>query len=234
VKSIFPVKWSSALLLILFFSVATSSAQIADELREEGVTYVEGNLPDDQKIAGTLQTATTVYSHHDFQTAIAALYSGQKIEIIGLSAQGYLLKTIYRNNTLTGWIHPEDLPAGIDASLFAIVKKNQAHNDAVKIAITNKAVIQGMTPDEVKQSVGRPVQITSHTDAKGSTVTWMYTTFREEPQITYYLDAYNRPVQTTDYVKIPIGQLIVDFTNGVVTAVTEHKTDPYNPGVVTN
>jgi len=38
----------------------------------------------------------------------------------------------------------------------------------------------------------------------------------------------------TYYVKIPIGQMIVDFAEGVVTSVEQHKTDPNSPGVVTN
>ena len=58
--------------------------------------------------------ATTVYLRRDFQTALAALYAGQKVELIGMSPEGYLLKTNYRNNTITGWIKPEDLPSGID------------------------------------------------------------------------------------------------------------------------
>ena len=166
--------------------------------------------------------------------ALAALYPGQKIELIGMSQEGYLLKTTYRNNSMTGWIRPEDLPSGIDPAIFAEAKKNQAHRDAVAVAITNKSVIQGMTPDEVKQSVGRPEQVSSRIDPSGSALSWIYTTYREEPQYEYTLDAFGRPVLQTYYVKVPIGQLIVDFANGAVISVVEHKTDPNSPGVVTN
>jgi hypothetical protein len=231
VKDLFlPVNWSCALLLAL--SLAGAPAQIAPELQEEGVLYFDGNLPN--KVTATLHTATTVYLHRDFQMALAALYSGQKVELIGMSPEGYLLKTNYRNNTMTGWIRPEDLPSGIDPAIFAEAKKNQAHRDAVAVAITNKSVIQGMTPDEVKQSVGRPEQVSSRIDPSGSALTWIYTTYREEPQYEYTLDPYGRPVLQTYYVKIPIGQLIVAFANGVVISVEEHRTDPNSPGVVTN
>lgn len=207
-------------------------AQIAPELREPGVLYFEGNIPD--KITATLQTSATVYLHRDFQTALAALYAGQPVEILGMSREGYLLKTNYRNNTLMGWIRPGDLPPGIDPALFAEARKNQARRDAVAVAIANKSVIQGMTPDEVKQSVGRPEQTASHSDANGSVQSWTYTTYREDPQYSYAMNAYGQAVLQTYYVKVPIGQLEVDFANGTVTAVTEHKTDPNSPGVVTN
>jgi hypothetical protein len=232
VKGLFhPVKWSCALLL-LALSMGSAPAQMDPALQEDGVLYFDGNLPD--KVTATLHTATTVYLHRDFQMALAALYPGQKIELIGMSPDGYLLKTNYRNNTVTGWIRPEDLPSGIDPTLFAKAKKNQAHRDAVAVAITNKDVIQGMTPDEVKQSVGRPEQIASRVDPSGSALTWTYTTYREEPQYQYSLDPYGRPILQTYYVKIPIGQLIVAFANGVVISVEQHRTNPNSPGVVTN
>jgi hypothetical protein len=231
VKGLFlPVKWSCALLLA--FSLAGAPAQIVPELREEGVLYFDGNLPD--KVTATLHAATTVYLRRDFQMALAGLYSGQKVELIGMSPEGYLLKTNYRNNTITGWIRPEDLPSGIDPAIFAEAKKNQAHRDAVAVAITNKSVIQGMTPDEVKQAVGRPEQVASRIDPSGSALTWIYTTYRKEPQYEYAFDAFGRPVQRTYYVKIPIGQLIVAFANGAVISVEQHMTDPSSPGAVTN
>ncbi len=224
------ILWTCALLLA--FSIGGTSAQIAPELREPGVLYFEGNLPD--KITGTLQSSATVYLHRDFQTALAALYNGQNIEIVGMSREGYLIKTNYRNNTLFGWIRPADLPPGIDPALFAAAQKNQVRRDAVAVAIANKNVIQGMTPDEVKQSVGRPDQTSSHTDANGSVLSWSYTTYREDPQYSYALNAYGQPYLQTYYVKVPIGQLNVDFSNGFVVAVSERKTNPNGPGIVTD
>ena len=224
-----PVTWSCALLLV---ALAGASAQVAPELREQDVLYFEGNLP--EKVSATLHTATTVYLHRDFQMALAALYPDQKIELIGMSSDGYLLKTTYRNNTITGWIRPGDLPPGIDPAIFTEAKKNQAHHDAVAVAITNKSVISGMTPDEVKQSVGRPEQVSSRVDPNGEALTWIYTTYREDPQYEYTLDALGRPLLQTYYVKIPIGQMIVAFVNGAVVSVEQHKTNPNSPGVVKN
>ena len=225
------MKWSCALLLLAFSSIL-AVADTAPELREDGVLYFEGNLP--EKVVATLHTATTLYLRRDFQMALAALYPGQKIELIGMAPDGYLLKATYRNNTVTGWIKPDDLPSGIDPSLFVQAKQTQAHRDAVAVAIANKNVIQGMTPDEVKLSVGQPTQVTSHVDPSGASLTWVYTTYREDPQYEYTMDPYGRPVLQTYYVKVPIGQLIVGFVNGVVSSITEHKTDPNSPGVVTN
>ena len=222
--------WSCV--LVLAFYVVPVRAGIDPALREEGVLYFEGNLPD--KVTATLHAGTTVYLRRDFAMALASLYAGQKIELIGMSPEGYLLKTNYRNNTITGWIKPADLPSGIDPGLFAEAKKNQAHRDAVAVAIANKDVIRGMTPDEVRQSVGRPEQVASRVDASGQELTWIYTTYREEPQYQYAMDALGRTFLQTYYVKIPVGQMVVAFADGAVVSIEQHKTDPNSPCVVTN
>jgi len=229
-RHVFPRAWICALLFAL--SISGAPAQMDPAFQEEGVLYFDGNVPD--KVTATFKVSTTVYLHRDFQMAAAAFGAGQQVELLGMSPEGYLVKGTYRNNTVTGWIHPEDLPTGFDASIFALAKKNQARHDTVAVAIANKSVIQGMTPDEVKQSVGKPEQTASRTDATGSTLTWVFTTYREEPQYSYGLDAFGRAQLQTYYVKIPIGQLIVNFDNGAVSSVEEHKTDPDSPGVVTN
>lgn len=227
---IHPYWWNCALILAL--SISWASAQIAPELREQGVLYFEGNLPD--KVTATLKVSTVVYLQRDFKTALASLNQGQEIEIIGMSPEGYLLQGNYRNNTITGWIRPEDLPTGIDPSLFKTAQANQARHDTVAVAIANKSVIQGMTPEEVKQSVGRPAQTSSRDDANGLILTWVFITYREEPQYSYVLDAFGQPRQQLYYVKVPVGQLIVNFENNAVISVEEHKTDLRSPGVVTN
>jgi hypothetical protein len=218
--------------LLLSFPAPVARAALDPALREQGVLYFEGNLP--APVFATVRVTTTLYLHRDFQTPLAALYNGQKVELIGLAPEGYLLTTTLRNNTVTGWIKTTDLPTGIDPSVFVTAQKNQARHDAVAVAIANKNVIQGMTPDEVKQAIGRPNGVSSRSDPHGESVTWTYTTYREDPQYEYTLDSFGRPLLQTYYVKVPIGQMIVQFFDGTVYSVEEHKNDPNSPGVVTN
>ena len=218
--------------LLLLLSVLGARADLDPALREQGVLYFEGNLPD--KLVATIHTTTTLYLHRDYQMPLAALYDGQKVEIIGMAPEGYLLTTTLRNNTTTGWIKPSDLPSGIDPAIFVTAQKNQARHDAVAVAIANKNVIQGMTPDEVKRSVGAPNGVASKSDPHGDALTWIYTTYREDPQYEYGLDSFGHPVLQTYYVKVPVGQMVIQFVSGTVYSVEQHKTDPNNPGVVTN
>ena len=203
-----------------------------DLMREDGVLYFDDNLP--SRISTVVKKPTTIYLHRDFQSILAGIDPGAKLELIGMSPEGYLVRGTYRNNTVTGWIQPTDLPPGIDPALFADAKKNQARHDKVAAAIAKKRVIRGMSPDEVRQSVGRPEQTSSHTDDTGTTLTWVYTTYAIQYQTSYAPGFYNH-VQLQSYpVKVPVGQLIINFSNGAVVSIEEHKTDPNSPGVVTN
>jgi hypothetical protein len=218
--------------VLLALAAIPSPADIAPEFKEEGVLYFDGNLPN--KVVATIRVVTTVYIGRDFQMALGSFNPGQDVEILGMSPAGYLLKGKYRNNTITGWIRPEDLPTGVDTSLFAQAKKNQERHNAVAVAIANKSVIQGMTPEEVVQALGRPSATSSRTDAKGSMTVLTFTTYVQQPQYSYTLDGYGHPYLQTSYVKIPVGQIIVSFADGVVVAVETQKNDPNSPGVVTN
>jgi hypothetical protein len=218
-------------LCALFFVLNVARADIDPALREEGVLYFEDNLPN--KIIATVKAPTTIYLRRDFQTPLAQIGPGAAIELIGMSPAGYLVKGDYRNS-VTGWILPYDLPPGVDPALLAEARKNQARHDVVAAAIAQKKVIQGMTPDEVHQSVGRPDQESSQTDATGTTKTWVFTTYTTVLQTSYVPGLYGRPALQTYPVKVPIGQLIVMFTNGVVVSIQEHKTDPDSPGINTD
>ena len=74
----------AALLLVLF--MVDAPAQFDPALREDGVLYFDGNLPN--KVTTTLKSSLTLYLHRDFQMALAALYPGQSVELIGMSPEG--------------------------------------------------------------------------------------------------------------------------------------------------
>jgi hypothetical protein len=225
VKRVRPLLVACALLLVL----PAARADLDPALREDGVLYFEDNLPD--PIVAQVQAPTTLYLHRDFASALALIVPGQKIEIIGVSKEGFLVKGDYRNNAVTGWITAAQLPPGVDPKLIEQAKKNQAWHDQVAAAIQAKKVIRGMSPDDVKASLGEPEQTASKVDDSGSGLTWVYTTYSIVWQTVASPGYYGRTLLQTLPTKVPTGQLIVTFTNGVVSAIEEHRTDPNSPGV---
>jgi hypothetical protein len=172
-----------------------------------------------------------VYSRRDFGTQLGLFLPGQKIEIVGMSPEGYLVKGDYRNNAVTGWIMPAGLPPGLDPKLIEKAKKNQARHDKVAKAIKAKKVLRGMTPDEVMAALGKPEQTSSHTDDSGQSLSWTFTTYASQWQTAPVSDYYGRTTLRTYLAKVPVGQMIITFAGGVVTSIEEHKTDPDSPGI---
>jgi hypothetical protein len=210
-------------------AIGSARADIDPGLREDGVLYFEDSLPN--VIVADVKTPTTVYLGRDFASPLALIVPGQRLEILGMSAEGFLVKGDYRNNAVTGWITPAQLPPGVDPKLIEQAKKNQARQEVVAKAIRARQVIRGMTPAEVKQSLGEPEQTSSHTDDSGTALTWIFTTYSIVYQ-TAATPGYNgQTVFQTFPTKVPSGQVIVTFANGTVTAIEEHKTNPDSPGV---
>jgi hypothetical protein len=209
-------------------AVGLARADLDPALREDGVLYFSDSLP--TVIVADVKTPTTVYLGRDFASPLALILPGQRLEVLGMSAEGYLVKGDYRNNAVTGWITPAQLPPGVDPKLIEQAKKNQARQVVVAKAIRAKQVIRGMTPDEVKLSLGEPEQTSSHTDESGTALTWIFTTY----SIVYHTAAVpgydGRAIFQTFPTKVPNGQVIVTFANGAVTAIEEHKTNPDSPG----
>jgi hypothetical protein len=180
-----------ALLVLAMLSSSLAQADVDPALRENGVLYFADNLPN--RLIGTVKAPTTVYLRRDFQMPLASLFTGQKIEIVGVAPEGYLITCTYRNNSVSGWIMTGGLPPDVSLALLTQAKKTQERRNQMAGLIASKQVIRGMTVDEVHQSLGSPDQTSTHTDASGSTQTWVYTTYRDIMQTSYVPGPFGRP-----------------------------------------
>lgn len=221
------MRWILAVLGLLA-AIPFVRAEVDPALREDGVLYFEDNLPN--RIIATVKTPTTVYLHRDFQMPLASLFAGQKIEVVGMSPEGYLIKAVYRNNSVSGWIMPADLPPDVDRAQIAQAQKAELRREQMAAVIAHKQVVRGMTPDEVHQSLGDPDQTSSHTDGSGTSQTWVYTTYADVWQTSYVAGPFGRPVLQSYPVRTPVGQTIVTFTAGAVSAIEQHQTNPDTAG----
>lgn len=213
------MKWLTALFAWAVFILPLIAAM--EESREPDVLYFDQNLP--EKIVVTLEKNANVYLDKDLQTLAAALPPGTKVQILGLVNDGnYFVSTKYRGTRIEGWAFAGDFPP-IDSKLIETAKKSQAWRESVQRAIKEKRVVQGMTFDDVKKSLGKPDRTSSRQDAQTKFDTWTFITYELVPQNSYVTDAWGRVTIQTIYVKKPIGELTVEFNNGIVTGIEEHR-----------
>jgi hypothetical protein len=217
----------------MLLALTAVRADIDPSMREDGVLYFEDNSPN--RIFAPVKKPTTIYLRRDFQDALALLVPGQSLELIGVAPEGFIVKGIYRNNAVTGWITTAELPPGIDPKVIEDAKKQQARHNQMLPAIKEHRVVRGMTPDEVRQSLGDPEQTSTRSDDTGSSQSWTYTQYTSVWKTGYTPGYYGgQGIATTYLAKVPIGTTIITFANGEVSSIEEHKTDPNSPSLQNN
>jgi hypothetical protein len=203
---------------------------VAPELQEQGVFYLHNvmTLP----VQGKVENVTTMYVHRDFTSPVGTLIPGQIIEVVGIAPEGYLVRAVAPNSNVMGWIRLDQIPSNIDQRTLVQAQQYYQREQEIQVAIANKTVIQGMTPEDVEKSLGsKAPTILKQTLPQGVFETWTYTTYKQVPQNSYAVDSMGQPVSQTEYDKVAIGTLTINFTNGVVTSIQEQRSDPDSPGV---
>jgi hypothetical protein len=219
---------SRMFVLIYILPLVPVVAQIAPELRDANVLYFDEALPD--PVEARLLQATNVYSGQDMSMRVTTLPTGQAVRILGLNRELLLVQTTFRGNTVQGWVEAQQLPP-LDPKLLETARKNKAFRDAVNQAIKDKKVIEGMTLEDVKTSLGKPNRTSFRKEANGRIDTWYYTAYESVPQYTYGQNALGQVVQILSYVKVPVGETVVEFAESRVVAVEQHTQDPKARGV---
>jgi hypothetical protein len=221
----------AACAMLLALSAVRADTDLS--LREEGVLYFEDTTPN--RIIAPVKKPTTLYLRRDFQDALALLVPGQSLELIGMAPEGYMVKGTYRNNAVTGWITAADLPPGVDPKVITDAKAAQARANQMAPAIREHRIVRGMTPDEVRQSLGDPEQTSTRSDDTGSTQSWTYTQYTSVWKTSYQPGYYGgQGIATTYLAKVPVGTTTISFVNGLVSAIEVHKTNPNSPSVQNN
>ena len=125
--------------------------------------------------------------------------------------------------TIEGWVAFDRVQ--LDAKLLEQAAANKAQRDQIEEAIKDKRVLEGMTFDDVRRALGKPDKTSFRKDQNGRIDSWNYITYDRIPQYDYRRDTTGRLVRYTYYIKVPIGDQLVEFQEGRVTAVEEHRSE---------
>jgi hypothetical protein len=83
--------------------------------------------------------------------------------------------------------------------------------------------LEGMTFEDVRKALGKPDKTSFRKDQSGRIDSWNFITYDRVPQYDYRRDITGRLVRYVYYVKVPIGDLLVEFQDGRVSAVEDHQ-----------
>jgi len=197
---------------------APSAWAISDALKEKGVLYFDENLP--QPLTVKLSKATYIHSDRSLKSPSVAFQKGKEVRIVGMAPEGFFISGKHRGGDYTGWVGADVIT--IDPKVLQQAQAMQQKRDAIELAVKEKRVVEGMTFDHVKESQGKPDTV-SFREEKGQRIdTWRYITYERVPTTQTGYTNYGQPVTRTVFVKVPVGEMTIDFRGGLVTGIEQH------------
>ncbi|HSI86928.1 MAG: hypothetical protein ACAI35_12500 [Candidatus Methylacidiphilales bacterium] len=214
------MRYRSCILGLLLLLSSTFAGAVPPELREPDVFYFDENLAEPLKVE--LIKPIDIFGGRDLTTRLSTAPTGAIVQIVGKTRDLYLVSVRTTNRKTEGWISINTLPP-IPPEVLAEAKANQEKRDNIQRAIKAKKVILGMTFEDVKKALGRPERTSFREDNNGRTDTWKYITYESQPETRYVTGPYGQIIAQTYYVKVPVGELAIDFSKGAVSSVEEHR-----------
>ncbi|MCB1095773.1 MAG: SH3 domain-containing protein [Verrucomicrobiae bacterium] len=198
--------------------------------REPGAIYLEDILDKPVTLKVKADSSPPVFSRLDAKLQLGRMVAGTEVTIDAVSEKAYRVRGKATHGGVVGWMSPKYLETK-DPEFFEKMKKAHERYLVVEELIAAKEVGLGMTPAEVERSLGKPTASRTAVDKDGSHISLEFTTYEKVPQTETRRDGYGRLYNTTIYVKVPVGKLVVQFTEGAVTRIEEEIGPPPEGGV---
>ncbi len=147
-----------------------------------------------------------------------------EVELIGFTDEVYKVRGTARHGGVSGWVSPKNL-ASKDKDFVANLKKVYERQKKVRELIANNEVAIGMSLDEVARSVGKPTKTKVRQTKTGDSGSWEFVDYEEQDHYRYVQDPQTGRVfrQFSHTTREERGKLMVEFEDGVVTAIEESE-----------
>ncbi|MCS7064409.1 MAG: hypothetical protein NZM04_10320 [Methylacidiphilales bacterium] len=223
---------------------AAAADDVVVAMREQGMLYVDTVDPEIRP-AVILNQPLAVYMSRDLRNLLAVLPVETRVEIVAVEvayldevvrqakesaeqARGkgvYLVRAETPDRKVEGWVKGEAMPK-LNREVIEAAMAIEKRRVEVEAAIAAKQVVEGMTMEEVRLSLGKPDRVSfrreTGEDPKRIDV-WVYVIYERVLKTRTVLNPYGIPVIETYYEKEAVGERIVEFVNNAVVAVEEHR-----------
>lgn len=197
-------------------------------LPEKGAVYLEGMVEQELKVRVT--QAGPAYSNLSAQTWLGNVFANQNAVLLAVSDRAYRIRARAKQGQIAGWVSKaiiSGIPEGFEEKLVLYHQRYEM----VKKLIDNEQVALGMTTDEVIASIGPPDKKTSQLDAGGRKDTFEFISYTRTPQTVIIRDRFGFPTTGTRYVEVESGRVTIEFTDNLVSSITESEGLNFNQGV---
>lgn len=198
---------------------------------EKGAVYLEGMV--DQEVKVTVTKPGPAYANLSGRTWLGNVFGNQSATLLAVSDRAYRIRAKAKQGQIAGWVSKSIISGVPDGFEDKLVKFHERY-EMVKQLIDKKQVALGMTPNEVIQSIGPPDSKASHLDEAGRKDVFQFISYKKVPQTTVVYDAFGIGRPVTQYVEVEDGRVTIEFTDNLVTSISETAGLNFNQGVPFN
>lgn len=187
-------------------------------VKEDGAIYLEEMLS--KEVPVRISLAAPTYSTLNADRFLGNMLPNQNAVLLAVSDKAYRVRGKAKQGQIAGWI-TKGAVEGLAPEFESNLRKCYERYMIVKDLIEKNQVALGMTVDEVMASIGPPDKRGSKITKDGRTDSLEYISYKRVPQTVTVNDPYGRPIQTTQYVEVESGRVIIDFVDNTVTSIEE-------------
>ncbi len=198
---------------------------------EKGAVYLEGLVSQELKVQ--INQAGPAYSDVNGKRWIGNVNPNQVAVLLAVSDRAYRVKAQAQQGQIAGWVSKGIITGVPDGFEEKLVKYHERY-EIVRQLIDNKQVALGMSTDEVIASIGPPDAKSSHLDANSRLDTFEFISYTRTPQEYVVYNNFGIPTIGTRYVEVESGRVTINFTNNLVSSISETAGLNFNQGVPLN
>jgi hypothetical protein len=221
---------SLLLLFVLPLSAQANRGERKSLLDNDPRVVYLAEMPDKQIELMIIKEAP-VYSDVDGKQKLGTILANQKVKIEAITDKAYKVRGKGTRDGISGWVGPWAF-ASKDPQFVENLKKFYTRQLEVNKIIAENDVAMGMTPDEVALSLGKPTRSTVRQTAEGQSGVWEFIHYEEQKNYANVRDPVtgNFFRQLVSVTQVAKSKRVVEFTNGVVSAVED--SEGRRPGVI--
>jgi hypothetical protein len=190
--------------------------------REPGVVYLDATIR--KPIELTVIKDAPVFADKEGRHRLGVLLAGQKVRLEAMTGEVYRVRGQGAHDGIAGWVAPWAFTSR-DPRFVENLKRLYKRQLQVQQLIEDKQLAIGMTMEEVRLSRGEPTRTAVRQTGLGRDGRWEYLEYKDVKNYAAVRDprtgmVYRRLVDVTREIK---ESTIVDFENGLVSAIEESK-----------
>lgn len=166
-----------------------------------------------------------IYSDKEGKRRLGTVLKDQPVHLEAMTDKAYRVTAKTGGNKVKGWVAPWAF-ASKDPDFVENLKKYYERQLEVRKLIEERRVALGMSLDEVTQALGSPTKTNQRQTKKGLSGSWEYLDYEEVKHYNYFRDPHSGQTyrKFSHVTREEKGKTVVEFEDGVVTAIEESET----------